>query len=111
MSLGDSILQRANFWHRVRQPDPGLVEQGDTTERGELLHERFELGEGPSQLDVADERRGDDQLDRPVAEDLIRQAQIAAVGVRRFRHGLSVLPIPPLAGVPAVVRAMGSGDQ
>jgi hypothetical protein len=87
LDLGRSILQRANFWHRVRQPDPGLVEQGNATERSELLNERLELGEGPGQLDVADERPDDDQLDWPVAEDLIRQAQIAARGVRRFPHG------------------------
>ena len=81
LDLGHPIIQRANFWHRVRKPDPGLVEQKDATERGELLNERFELGEGPGQLDVADERRDDDELDRPVAEHLIRQAEIAALGV------------------------------
>ena len=79
------------FGDRVRQPDPGLVEQGNATERGELLNERFELGEGPGQLDVADERPDEDQLDRPVAEHLIRQAEIAARCVRRFRHGMSVV--------------------
>ncbi len=63
----------------------------DATERGELLNERFEFGEGPGQLDVADERPDDDQLDRPVAEHLIRQTEIAARGVRRFRHGMSVV--------------------
>jgi hypothetical protein len=40
---------------------------------------------------VADERPDDDQLDRPVAEHLIRQAQIAAWCVQRVRHGMSVL--------------------
>ena len=81
LDLGRSIIQRANFWHRVRQPDPGLIEQGNAAERGELINERFELGQGPGQLDVADERLDDDQLDRPVAEHLIRQAEIAAHGV------------------------------
>jgi hypothetical protein len=66
LDLGRSILQCANFWHRVRQPDPGLVEQGNATERGELLKRTLELGEGPGQLDVSDERPDDDQLDRPV---------------------------------------------
>ena len=37
------------------------------------------------------ERSGDDELDRSVPEHLIRQAQIAARCVRRFRHGMSVL--------------------
>ena len=59
-------------------PTPALSNRSNATERGELLNERFELGEGPGQLDVADERPDDDQLDRPVAEHLIRQAQIAA---------------------------------
>ena len=88
LDLGRSIIQRANFRHRVRQPDPGLVEHEDATERGELLHERLEFGQGPGQLDVADERPGEDELDRPVAEHLIRQAEIAARCVRRFRHGI-----------------------
>ena len=48
------------------------------------------LAEGPGQLDVADERPDDYQLDRPVAEHLIRQAQIAAGCVRRIRHGIEV---------------------
>ena len=103
LDLGRSIIQRANFWHRVRQPDPGLIEQGNATERGELLNERFEFGEGPGQLDVADERPDDDELERPVAEHLIRQAQIAAGCVQRFRHGMSVMLIPPLAGARVIV--------
>ena len=53
---------------------------------------------------MADERRGDDELDGPVAEHLIRQAEIAAGCVRRFRHGVSVLLVPPLAGAPMIVR-------
>ena len=92
LDLGRSIIERANFWHRVRQPDPGLVEQEDTTVRGELLEKGLELGQGPAQLDVAGERSSDDQLDGPVPEHLIRQAQIAAGCVQRFRHGMSVLP-------------------
>ena len=91
LDLGRSIIQRANLRDRVRQPDPGLIEHDDATEGGELLEEGLEFGLGPPQLDVADERPGDDELDRPVAEHLIRQAQIAARGVRRFRHRMSVL--------------------
>ena len=88
LDLGRSIIQRANLRDRVRQPDPGLVEQQDATERGEPLEEGHEFGHGPEQLDVADERPGEDELDRPVAEHLIRQAEIAAGCVRRFRHGI-----------------------
>jgi hypothetical protein len=76
---------------RVRQPDPGLIKQEHATERGELIAEGLEFGQGPAQLDVANERRDADQLDRPVAEHLIRQAQIAARCVQRVRHGMSVL--------------------
>ena len=88
LDLGHSIFYRANVRDRVRQPDPGLVEQYDATERGELVEEGLEFGHGPEQLDVADERPGEDELDRPVAEHLIRQAEIAAGCVRRFRHGI-----------------------
>jgi hypothetical protein len=91
LDLGRSILQRANMRDRVRQPDPGLVEQQYATERGELVEERLEFGHGPEQLDVADEPPREDVVDRPVAEHLIRQTEIAAGSVRRFRHGMSVL--------------------
>ena len=40
---------------------------------------------------MGDDRPDEDKLDRPVAEHLIRQAQIAARCVRRVRHGMSVL--------------------
>jgi class 3 adenylate cyclase len=39
---------------------------------------------------LAGERPGDDELDRPVPEHLIRQAETATRCVRRFRHGISV---------------------
>jgi hypothetical protein len=66
---------------RLRQPDPSLIKQEHATERGELIEERLEFGHGPGQLDVAGERRDVDELDWPVAEHLIRQAQIAELGV------------------------------
>ncbi len=101
LDLGRSIIQRANVRDRVRQPDPGLIEHEDATERGELVEEGLEFGHGEEQLDVGDDRRDADKLDGPVAEHLIRQAEIAALGVRRFRHGLSVvllaLRLPTLA--------------
>ena len=103
LDLGRSLFKQTNFRDGVRQPDPSLVEQEDPTERGELIEEGLELGHGPEQLDVGDHRPDEDELDRPVAEHLIRQAQIAAGCVRRFRHGLSVLLIPPLAGAPVIV--------
>jgi hypothetical protein len=90
LDLGRSLFEQTNFRDGVRQPDPSLIEQEDPTERGELLKEGLELGQGPEQLDVADHRPNEDKLDRPVAEHLIRQAQIAARCVRRFRHGMSV---------------------
>jgi len=88
LDLGPSIIQRANLRNRIRQPDAGLIEQDDATECRQLIEEGLEFGQGPEQLDVAGERPNDDQLDGPVAEHLIRQAEIAAGCVRRFRHGL-----------------------
>jgi hypothetical protein len=104
LDFGRPIIQRANLRNRVRQTDPGLVEQEDATKRGELLHEGLEFGHRPKQLDMADERPGVHEVDRPVAEHLIRQAQIAAGCVRRFRHRMSVLLIPPPGGTPLMAR-------
>ena len=91
LDLGHAIIHRANVRDRVRQADPGLVEHDDATEHGELVEKRLVFGYGPRQLDVGDERPDKDELDRPVAEHLIRQAEIAALCVRRFRHGMSVV--------------------
>ena len=41
----------------------------------------------PEQFGVAEYRPDEDELDRPVAEHLIRQTEIATLGVRRFWHG------------------------
>ena len=90
LDLGRSIIQRANLRDRVRQPDPGLVEHHDATERGEPVEEGLEFGHGPEQLDVADHRPDEDELDRPVAEHLIRQAQIAAAAYDVSATALSV---------------------
>jgi hypothetical protein len=45
---------------RVRQPDPRLVEHEDPAERGEVVKEGLEFGEGPGQFEVADERPDED---------------------------------------------------
>ena len=86
LDLRSSIVERANFRDRIRQSDPCLVEHDDPTERGEPIHERLVLGQRPEQLDMADEGPGVNQLDLPVAEHLIREAEVAAGRVRRFRH-------------------------
>src|ERR1700759_4266589 len=91
MTASISVARSSTVRDRVRQPDPGLVKRYDATEPGELVEEGLEFGDGPEQLDVGDERPDEDQLDRSVAEHLIRQAQIAAGCVRRVRHGMSVL--------------------
>ena len=88
LDLGRSLFEQTNFRDGVRQTDPSLVEQEDPTERGELLEEGPELGQAPEQLDVGGQRPDEDELDGPVAEHLIRQAQITARCVRRFRHGI-----------------------
>ena len=82
---------RSSTLPRSSKPDPGLIEPHDATERGELLEEGLVLGHGPEDLHLADHRRDEDELDRPVADHLIRQAEIAAPCVQRFRHGMSVL--------------------
>ena len=89
--LDRPFIQRANVRDRVRQPDPSLVEHENATKRGELIEEGLEFGPGPGQLDVGDYRPDVDELDGPVPEHLIRQAEIAAGCVRRVRHGISVV--------------------
>ena len=73
-------------------PTPALSNTRTRQNVRELIEEGLEFGQGPEQLDVADERPGEDEVDGPVAEHLIREAEIAAGCVRRFRHGMSVLP-------------------
>ena len=72
-------------------PTPALSNTTTRRERGELVEKGLEFWHGPGQLDVADEGPDEDELDRPVAEHLIRQTEIAARRVRRFRHGMSVV--------------------
>ena len=104
LDLARSIIQHGYVRDRIRQPDPSFVEHEDATERGELVEEGLVSGRGPPQLDMADERRDEDELDRPVAKHLIRQAEATARCVRRFRHGMSVLlssSRPPTSGAVA----------
>ena len=68
-------------------PTPALSKIAMRQNVASLLEEGLEFGQGPEQLDVADERSDEDELDRPVAEHLIRQAKVATRCVRRFRHG------------------------
>jgi hypothetical protein len=65
LELSRSIFERANVRDRVRQPDAGLVENYDATERSELIEERLVFGHGPEQLEVADERPGEDSSTGP----------------------------------------------
>jgi hypothetical protein len=74
--------------HRVRQPDPGLVEHDDARECRELVEKGLEFWHGPGQLDVANEGPDEGDLDRPVAEHLVRQTEIAAGCVQGVRHGI-----------------------
>jgi hypothetical protein len=63
------------------RPTPALSNRRTRQKRGDPLEGGHEFGHGPIQLDVAGERPGDDELDGPVAEYLIRDAEIAALGV------------------------------
>ena len=81
LDLGRSLFKQTNFGDGIRQPVSGLIEHDDATERGEPVEEGLELGHGPEQLDVEDHRPDEDELDGAVAEHLIRQAEVAALGV------------------------------
>jgi hypothetical protein len=81
LDLDRSLFKQTNFRDGIRQPVSGHIEHDDATKRGELIEESLELGQGPEQLGVADHRPDEDKLDRPVAEHLKRQAQIAALCV------------------------------
>ena len=91
LDLGRSIIQRPNFRDRVRQPDPCLVEHKDATK----VNSRSKKATNSGTVQYNSTWLANDPANTssigPSPKHLIRQAQIAAGCVRRFRHGRSVL--------------------
>jgi hypothetical protein len=87
-SIVDPLLDRRRACHRVGQPHPTLVVGGDASERRQATHESDVAGMLPGEVEVRD-RAGDvDDVHRAVADDLVRDAQIATPRVpRRGTHG------------------------
>lgn len=70
----------------IRQASPSLVEQDQPGERGEPPSERRNLRLRPLELGVRDITRHHQQIERPRAQNLIRDTHIAAAGITGFWH-------------------------
>src|SRR5262249_32009473 len=65
-----------------------LVKENQTRERGQPAKESGDHRLFPTVFDVAHPARHIDQIDRTVADHLIRNVYVATLGVMRFRTGL-----------------------
>ena len=90
-----SFLDRPDLGDRVGHPDTGLVVDQHAGERRQVLEERGELGRCPHDLDVRDERPGDDDVDVPGAEHLVGEAQVPAARVPCLGHSSRLRPELP----------------
>ena len=53
-----------------------------------MVQEGLRLRAGPHQLDVADKRSGEHEVNGAITEHLVGEAQVAALCVFRLRHEL-----------------------
>lgn len=82
----------------ITQAGPALVEHDQARERGEPGHQMAEAGIFPVRIEIGNESGNENQIERSVADDLIGNADVAALGVTRFwkchrptvRHDASV---------------------
>ena len=111
-----ALLERRRSGDRVGEPGAALVEQDQPRERGELVEEPGDARVGPLQVQVRDEARHEHEVERPVADDLISDVDVAAlrvVGLRRHGRmrtisGGPVYSVSTLLARPAVMETVGS---
>jgi hypothetical protein len=76
---------RARTERAIRQPRAALVEEHQSPHAREALEVVAEEGDLPHELDIGDEPRDEQDVGRSAADDLIRDAEVAASGVTGFR--------------------------
>jgi hypothetical protein len=84
--VGHELLERrqGRRWDRVGQASAALVEHDETAERREALPK---LGEGrhvPLRVEIAEPLVQQEDVRRPLAEDLVREVEVAQAGVSRL---------------------------
>jgi len=71
--------------HRVREPRSSLVEDDQPRERRESLQEARVIGLVPHELDIRDPARHVHEVERSLADHLVRDADVAAARVPGLR--------------------------
>jgi hypothetical protein len=74
-----TLLERRYRRHGIGQPGAGLVVHDHPRERRKALVEARDLGVAPLYVDVRDEARDDDEVDRAITEDLVGNLQSSAI--------------------------------
>ena len=68
----------------IAEPGAALVEHDKARERPQPRHQMAEAGVFPMSVEIGNKSGDEDQIERPVADDLIGNANIATFGVARF---------------------------
>ena len=88
--VGHELLERRQRRgrDRVREARPTLVEHDQPAERRQALPESCQRRHVPLGIEIAEPLVEEQDVGRPVANDLIREVQVAEPGVPRFRDHL-----------------------
>ena len=81
----DPLLQGRHLGDRVGQSVAALVEEDQARERAEPLQEVSHRRRLPLELEVGGEAEDEDQVDRPIAHDLVGDRGIAGLGIPGLR--------------------------
>jgi hypothetical protein len=85
---------------RIRQPGTALVEEDHPGKGRQPPQKPGQIGLFPGKLDMRDEAGHEHQIDRAIAESLIGDTHLSALGITRNRHHISVQAATP-SGPPA----------
>jgi hypothetical protein len=89
----DPLLERGRLGDGVGEPGPALVEEDQARESAEALEEASEWKRVPLKLEVGGEPEDEDDVDRPLAYDLVGDRGVARFGIpcRRSHHLLAAV--------------------
>src|SRR5262245_33858535 len=79
-------LQGRRTGEPIRESIATLVEDDDSRKRTEPLQERRIAGQLVEELDVRNDSGHEDEVARTVADDLVRDADVAATSIARLGH-------------------------